>query len=378
MPKINPGFAALQPYLFSTLAAKAVAKGDGLLQLVSGNPDLPTPEVITEALARAATGYYPDPPSLGDDSLREAIAQYYVRQFGVEISAENIVVGHGTKTDLWDIGRVFSAEGDTFILPDPGYPIVKESSVFEGRIPHEVPFSKEHIWDLRCLDRSEFSLVYLCNPNNPNGAVQYKDTLSDIAARAVDANALLLSDIVYADFHLLSDKAAPSVFNAEDTDSVAVELGGFKAYSMTGFRVSWFATKNEEIAERWKRFKNNRDKGTPVPIQVAACEALTNKEARGAMAQRMDVYRKRAGALKKGLEGLGLEVHGLGHTPFAWVRVPQGCTSAGFAQRLLDECKLLVIPGTAFGSEGEGFVRLSIFADESQIEEAVSRISRAL
>ncbi|MCZ6611902.1 MAG: aminotransferase class I/II-fold pyridoxal phosphate-dependent enzyme, partial [Planctomycetota bacterium] len=75
---------------------------------------------------------------------------------------------------------------------------------------------------------------------------------------------------------------------------------------------------------------------------------------------------------------LGLEVHGLGHTPFAWVRVPQGCTSAGFAQRLLDECKLLVVPGTAFGSEGEGFVRLSIFADEGQIEEAVSRISRAL
>lgn len=370
--RVNKTFSHLQPYIFDHLNRKAREQGPDVIQLVTGNPDLPTPRRIGEAVARAAQDYHPDPPLIGLPELREAVADYYHARFGIELSPEHVIIGHGTKSDLWDFTRLFSSFGDSVVVPDPSYPIVRESVLLDGRSVVPVPF-REGTLDLNGKALGDSAIVYLANPNNPDGRVIDKQRLGILADVAEQRDITVLSDIVYADITLLADKKSPSFLQ---TGSFAgVELGGFKVYSMTGFRVSWFVTLNDDIASCWKRYKCNRDKGTPVYTQAAALTALTDQAVADEVAAHLAEYRARASMLKQGLEDAGFQVHGLNHTPFAWIRTPEEYTSWEFVDLLLAEKSVLAIPGSAFGQEGEGFFRASIFQPRALLEEAIDRIS---
>ncbi len=378
MVKVNRGFRSIGTYLFEDLRQKAATKGNELIQLVTGNPDIETPSGIRNAVAKVVHDYYPNPPSTGTDELREAISTYYRSRFGVELPPANIIIGHGTKSDLWDIGRVFSNPQEKYIIPDPTYSIITDSGYFENRMVKFVQFTKDK-WIIpdEFFDDS-IALIYLCNPNNPNGVVTNTAGILDIVSKARNADTLVVSDIVYADFQLLGINKSPSVFQVEEARDVAVELGGFKVYSMTGYRISWLATLNDRIAQYWKRFKSNRDKGTPVYTQAAALAALTDISVQEEIKQNLKKYRERAVILKEGFGRMGLKVHGLDSTPFAWVEVPSGTKSNEFSDKLLHEASVLIVPGTSFGKGGEGYFRVSIFAKKEEIEEALTRIESVI
>ncbi len=380
MPKYNEGFKEMHEYLLAKIQRRAASKGQDLIQLASANPDLDTPDTIQESVAKVANEYHPEPSSAGIPELREAISGHYMERFGVHVPPENIIVGHGIKSDLGDVGRAFSNRGDWYVLPDAGYPIIANTGRFEGRILKHSRYTQDGKIEIpdKVLDRERLALVYLCNPNNPDGVLIEPPEISSLAAKVGRAGALLLSDIAYADFQLLGDVRSPSVFQAEGAKDIAIELGGFKAYSMTGHRVSWFASLNENMLRYWQRFKSNRDKGTPVAMQVAALTALTDKTIGLEIQKYMTEYADRASIMKKGLEEMGLEVRGLEHTPFAWVHVPSGFSSEGFTDLLLDNASVCVVPGNGFGPGGEGYVRISIFQPRDTLEEALSRIRRTL
>lgn len=187
-----------------------------------------------------------------------------------------------------------------------------------------------------------------------------------------------MSDVVYSDLQLLGNTPSPSIFQCSEANEVAVELGGWKAYSMTGYRISWFATRNVEIAAFWKRYKSNRDKGTPIPVQRAALKALTDSTAVTQMQKNLLEYRERAMLLKQGFTQFGLTVAGLQHTPFAWIKVTQGETSEGFAERILHQASVLVIPGSYFSPAGEGCFRASIFQPKEKLRKALEKIENVL
>ena len=377
--RVNDGFSDLGMYMFTKLSDMAAQGGSDLIKLVTGNPDLETPQGIKDALRNSANNYYPDPPSWGMEDLRVAVAGYYQSRFGVNVPLDNIIIGHGTKSDMWDIGRVFSNPGDTYVIPDPSYPIVRDSGNFEGRLVKAVPFT-DGKWKISIenFTDGQLALLYLCNPNNPNGIVLGIEETEDIVSRVNDVNGMVLSDIVYSDLQLLGERASPSVFEVESAKDVAVELWSPKAYSMTGHRISSFVTLNDEIAAYWKRFKSNRDKGTPVYAQLALLAALTDGTVKEEVDRYLEIYKQRALLLKTGFEDMGLKVGGLDHTPFAWVKLPGEIKSEEFADRLVKEASVLVVPGSYFSKTGEGYFRASIFQPKEKIEMALDRIKSFL
>lgn len=375
---INKNFKRLpQSYLFQELAQKKnklVSEGHDVVALGIGDPDLETPKPIRQALSKEVIRrYHKYPDSEGILELREELARYYQKRFRVKLLAENVLISFGAKTDLFDAVRVFSNIGDVIAVQDPAYPVYENSILFEGRDIKYLPCNKDNNFmpDYSVLDK-DVAMVYLCYPNNPTGAVASKKYLQELIKSLKQINALLVFDIAYADF---GPAEAPSIFSIPGAKDVAIEFGSFsKPYSMTGYRLSWSAIKNKELLDAWIKFRNNRDSGCSNYIQKAGIIALQNKEVENIAKKNMKEYRKRARVLQKGFESLGLEVYGLAHTPYAWITIPKGYTSRDFAEKLLQEAKVLITPGSGFGPSGEGYVRATIFQSEQRIKEAVKRI----
>lgn len=381
MTQLNRGLDKLNPYIFTQLEIVARKFGDDLIQLVSGNPDLPTPIPICERLRDAALSYSPNPPNTGTVGLRHAVVEYYKSRFNVSLHPEEVIIGHGTKSDLGDIARLFSNPGDCYAVADPGYPIVSERGYFDDRVVLSVPYIEKGAnklsWDIKNIESNseKLAVIYLCNPNNPNGALAELEEMETLVSIAAKRSALILSDIVYADFRLLGKSPSASIFQVPGAEQVAIELGGFKVFSMTGYRVSWAVIRNPSLARAWKSYKSNRDKGTATAIQHAAETALRDPEVSKQVGAYLAEYGKRAQVLHDGLTGLGFRVFGLEHTPFAWIETPRGLPSEKFCERLLSRAKVMLVPGSAFGKRGDAYVRASIFSPLERIQEALSLIS---
>lgn len=377
---INQNFKKLpENYLFQELAQKKnklIKQGKDVIALGIGDPDLETPKPIREAMAKEVLEiYHKYPESEGMLELQQALAQYYKKRFKVSMPAENILISFGAKTDLFDVIRVFSNPGDLIAIQDPAYPVYENSILFENRKIRYLACTKENNFlpDLDNLDKS-ISLVYLCYPNNPTGAIAPKKYLKNLIRKLTQIKALLVFDIAYADF---GPRTAPSIFSIAGSKDIALEFGSFsKPYSMTGYRLSWFAAKNPELVKYWQKFRNNRDSGCSNYIQKAGVIALTSPEVEKIVEQNMKVYAQRAKILKSGFEELGLPVFGLMHTPYAWIKIPKNHTSKSFAEKLLNQACVIVTPGSGFGPSGEGYVRATIFQPEERIKEALRRISK--
>jgi len=377
---INKNFKKLsENYLFQELALKRnelIKQGKDVIALAIGDPDLETPMPIREAMAKEILEvYHKYPESEGMLELRQALSQYYKKRFKVNMPADNIFISFGAKTDLFDVVRVFSNTEDVIAVQDPAYPVYENSILFEGRNIKYLPCIEENNFlpDLNLLDKN-IALAYLCYPNNPTGATAPKSYLAELIKKLKQINALLIYDIAYADF---GPRMAPSIFSIPGAKDIALEFGSFsKPYSMTGYRLSWFAAKNPEIVKYWQKFRNNRDSGCSNYIQKAGITALTSPEVEKIVRKNMAEYSERAKLLKTGFEKLTMQVFGLEHTPYAWVSIPKGYTSKSFAEKLLNEAYVIVTPGSGFGPSGEGYVRATIFQPKAKIEEALERIGR--
>jgi LL-diaminopimelate aminotransferase len=377
---------AVPPYLFAELERKLAEKqreGVDVISLGIGDPDLPTPEPVVEALiagARdAATHQYPT--NHGSHELREAAAAFYRDRFGVELDpAAEIVPALGGKEAVGHVALALLDPGDVALAPDPGYPPYTSGPLFAGAQLHYLPLTEENAF-LPELDAIPVALVgranvlYLNYPNNPTGAVTqpgYFELAVDFA-RANDV--VVVHDNAYSEI-CFDGYRAPSFLETPGAKDVGVEIFSLsKGWNMTGWR-SGLVAGNPEVVERYRQLKTNLDSGMFEAVQRATVAALT--EARDFPGEMSEIYRRRRDLVAEGLTAIGLEVTAPKATPYFWVRVPGGHTSESFTQLVLEQAGVLVSPGPAYGPSGEGFFRISLTVPDKRLEEAVRRIESSL
>ena len=374
------------PYLFAELERKIAEKrreGVDVISLGIGDPDLPTPQVVVDALAEAArdprTHRYPT--NHGSDELREAAAGFYRSRFGVELDpASEVVPALGGKEAVGHIAMALLDPGDICLSPDPGYPPYTSGPLFAGAEVHYLPLRAEHgfLPDLDAVPAdvlAQANLLFLDYPNNPTGVVVepgYFERAVDLA-RANDL--VVVHD--NADSELCYDGySAPSFLETPGAKEVGVEIFSLsKGWNMTGWRAGLVAG-NPEVVERYRQLKTNLDSGMFEAVQHATAVALTT--ARDFPHEMSAVYERRRDLLAEALSAIGLEVDPPQATPYFWVRVPEGHDSASFTELVLEQAGVVVSPGPSFGPSGEGYVRISLTVTDERLEEAASRIATSL
>ncbi len=372
---------AVPPYLFAELerkVAEAERAGIDVISLGIGDPDLPTPPVVIEALAESArdprTHQYPT--NHGTDEFRAAAAGFYRDRFGVELDPDGeLIPVLGGKEGVGHIALACLDPGDVCLAPDPGYPPYTSGPVFAGATVHYLPLREENgfLPDLESAPAAK--LLYLNYPNNPTGATAELDFFERAVAFARERDLIVVHDNAYSE--VAFDGYRPRSFlETPGAKEVGVEIFSLsKGWNMTGWRVGLVAG-NAEIVEAYRQLKTNLDSGMSGAVQHAAAVALT--DARDFPREISEVYARRRDLLAKALRAIGLQFEPPRATPYFWVRVPEGHTSASFTELVLDQASVLVSPGDAYGPSGEGFVRLSLTVPDSRLEEAAGRITEAL
>jgi LL-diaminopimelate aminotransferase len=372
----------LPPYLFAELDRKVAAKraaGGDVISLGVGDPDLPTPEHVVEALRDAArdpsTHRYPS--YYGMPRLREAIAAWYERRFGVSLDPEREVQPLiGSKEGLVHLALAFVDPGDRALVPDPGYPVYAIGTGLADGEPVSMPLTAKTRFlpdfDSIALAGGE-RILWLNYPSNPTAAVADLAFFDRAVAYAGVHDLLLCHDAAYSEI-TFDGYVAPSVLQVPGAKDVAVEFGSMsKTYNMTGWRIG-YAVGNPEAIKALATVKTNLDSGVFDAVQHAAIAALEGPQDH--VEAMRAVYQKRRDVVVSALNDSGLEVEPPLGSIYIWVPVPRGQTSESFATQLLEEAAVVVAPGTGYGPTGEGYIRISLTVADDRIEEAMARIRR--
>ena len=372
---------AVPPYLFAELERKvseAEREGIDVISLGIGDPDLPTPPAVIEALAAAArdprTHQYPT--NHGTDEFRAAAVSFYRDRFGVELDpASEVIPVLGGKEGVGHIALACLDPGDVCLAPDPGYPPYTSGPLFAGAKVHYLPLREDQGFQPELDGAPDAKLLYLNYPNNPTGATAELDFFERAVQFAHDRNLIVVHDNAYSEV-AFDGYRPPSFLETPGAKDVGVEIFSLsKGWNMTGWRAGLVAG-NAELVDAYRRLKTNLDSGMSEAVQHAAAVALTDE--RDFPRQISEVYARRRDLLAEGLRSIGLEVQPPRATPYFWVRVPAGHTSGSFTELMLEQASVLVSPGDAYGPSGEGYVRLSLTVPDSRLEEAVSRIEASL
>jgi LL-diaminopimelate aminotransferase len=374
------------PYLFAELERKIESKrraGIDVISLGIGDPDLPTPETVTEAMAREIrdprTHQYPS--NQGSSEFRERAAEFYRARFGVELDpASEVLPVLGGKEGVAHVAFACLDPGDVCLSPDPGYPPYTSGPLFAGADVHYLPLEEENGF-LPAIDAvpeeaaRRANLLFLNYPNNPTGAVVADGFFERAVAFARRHDLIVVHDSAYSEL-CFDGYRAPSFLETPGAKEVGVEIFSLsKGWNMTGWRTGLMAG-NAEVIERYRGLKANIDSGMFEALQRATGAALS--EARDFPQQMSEVYRRRRDLVADALRAIGLEVTPPKATPYFWARVPAGSTSTEFAESLLEQTAVVVSPGPAFGPSGEGFFRISLTVPDERLEEAVRRIESSL
>ena len=390
--KINENyFNVKKNYLFSEIAKRVNAYKEAnpdadVIRLGIGDVTLPLSPVVVEAMKKASDemgdaatfrGYAPE---YGYDFLREKIAEYY-KKFPVDLSSEEIFVSDGAKSD---VGNIVDILGDNEILiPDPVYPVYLDSNIMSG---HKVKFiagNRENGF-LPMPDGIERRpyVIYLCSPNNPTGAVYGRDALKKWIDFANETGSLIIFDSAYEAF--ISGDYPHSVYEIEGAKTCAVEICSFsKTAGFTGTRCAWSVFPDEltvgenKLSFLWSRRQATKFNGVPYVVQRAAEAALSDegqKQCRESIAYYMENARIIADVLKeKGIYFTGGE-----NSPYLWLECPNGMTSWGFFDFLLEKAQIVGTPGAGFGDAGEGYFRLTSFGSRESTLKAAQRLKKLL
>jgi LL-diaminopimelate aminotransferase len=371
---------ALPPYLFAELDRKLSVKraqGVDVISLGVGDPDLPTPPHIVEAMREAvgdpSTHRYPS--YYGGPEFRRAVAAWYGRRFGVELDPESEVMALiGSKEGIGHIAFAYLDPGDEALVPDPGYPVYGVSTRLAGATPVALPMPAERgfLPDLHAAPvTARTKVLWLNFPTNPTAAVAEPETFEQAVGFARAHDLLLLHDAAYSEI-TFDGYVAPSVLQAPGAKDVALEFGSTsKFYNMTGWRIGWVAGSAEAIRALGV-VKTNLDSGQFTAIQRAAVAALEGPQ------DHLDalraIYQRRRDVVVGTLNELGWSLAPPRGSCYVWVPVPEGETSVAFADRLLDECGVFVAPGSGYGDRGEGYVRFSLTVADDRLDEAMDRL----
>jgi LL-diaminopimelate aminotransferase len=377
---------AVPPYLFAELErtiARKRREGIDVISLGIGDPDLPTPRVVVEALAAAArdpsTHRYPT--NHGSDAFRAAAAAFYRERFGVDLDPEaEIVPALGGKEAVGHVALVLLDPGDLCLAPDPGYPPYTSGPLFAEADVHYLPLDEENgfLPDLEGLSQelvARANVLFLNYPNNPTGAVVEPGYFERAVEFARRHGLAVVHDNAYSEI-CFDGYRAPSFLETPGAKEVGIEIFSLsKGWNMTGWR-SGIVAGNGEIVDRYRQLKTNLDSGMFEAVQYATIAALT--EARDFPREMSEVYRRRRDLVAEALAAIGLHVDPPRATPYFWVRVPEAFTSASFAELVLEQAAVVISPGPAYGPSGEGFVRLSLTVPDDRLAEAVRRIETSL
>ncbi|KLU39850.1 MAG: aminotransferase [Peptococcaceae bacterium 1109] len=370
---------ALPPYLFAQIEeriAQAEKKGLNIISLGIGDPDLPTPTRVVEALAEQARlpKNHRYPSSAGLFEFRKAAAEWCCRRFGVELDpGTEVTTLIGTKEGIANLPLCFLDPGDIALVPDPGYPVYTTGTLLAGGEVYKMPLLEENgfLPDLDSIPHEVLGrakLMWLNYPNNPTAAVASKDFFAKAVALAKEYGCLLCHDAAYSEI-TFDGYLSPSILEIPEAKDVAVEFHSLsKTYNMTGWRIGW-AAGNAQAVGALRRLKTNLDSGVFQPIQYAAMAALSEPPSQDVIR----AYQERRDVVVNRLNGLGWNVVPPKATIYIWAPVPQGFTSLEFAEEVFEKTGVVITPGVGYGQYGEGYFRISLCLPVERFEEAFQR-----
>ncbi|MDR0348017.1 MAG: LL-diaminopimelate aminotransferase [Tannerella sp.] len=408
MALINEHFLKLPGnYLFADIAKKVQAYQAAhpkvrIISLGIGDVTRPLPQAVCEAMHKAVDemghtesfrGYGPEQ---GYSFLTEAIIRHDYEPRGIALSADEVFINDGAKSDTGNIGDILS-RGNCIGVTDPIYPVYIDSNVMGGRTGILTEGKWSNVIYIPCTEANHFvpeipdrrmDMLYLCYPNNPTGASITKDALKIWVDYALENDVLILYDAAYEAY--IQDPELPhSIYEIEGAEKVAIEFRSYsKTAGFTGIRCGYtivpkelkgFTSSGEKISlnQLWNRRQCTKFNGTSYITQRGAGAVYTPEGARQ-VKETVQYYMGNARIVKEGLESAGLKVYGGENAPYLWLKTPDGISSWKFFDQLLYGAHIVGTPGAGFGPSGEGYFRLTAFGVRENCIEAMERIRKWL
>ena len=379
----------LPPYVFATvneIKMEARRAGEDIVDLGMGNPDLGTPDHIVDKLIESARKPHNHrySASMGITKLREAIANWYQRRFGVAIDPDTeTIVTIGVKEGISHLILVTIRPGDVVFTPNPTYPIHPYSAIIAGGDVRGIPLGPEADFFENLMNATKQTwprpkILILSYPHNPTTEVVELEFFEKIVAYAREHDILVVHDFAYADL-VYDGYQAPSFLQAKGARDVGVEFFSLsKSYSMPGWRVG-FCVGNKETIFALRRIKSYLDYGIFQPIQIASIIALNGPD--DCVEQIRQTYKERRDTLIAGLNRIGWDIHSPRGTMFVWGKIPEQFESMGsveFSKFLIKEAQVAVSPGLGFGEYGDNYVRFALIENSMRINQAIRGIRKIL
>ncbi len=383
MPPAARRLSGLPPYLFVQIDAmkdQMIREGKDVIDMGVGDPDRPTPAFILRAMERAlrnaANHQYPS--NRGLPELREAIAQWYRRRFGVRLDpVTEILPLIGSKEGIAHLPLAFVNPGDRVLIPDPGYPPYRTGTILAGGNPVSVPLAAAHgfLPDLDSLRKTarDAKLFFLNYPNNPTSAIADLSFFKELVRFAHQTGVPICHDAAYSEL-TFGPTRHPSFLQADGAKEVGIEFHSLsKTYNMTGWRIGWVCG-NKEMISALAKVKSNIDSGIFQAIQQAGVRALQDRgnHLRGMLS----LYRERRDLLVQALAQAGWPVRPPQATFYLWSPIPSDRCSKEVAADLLRKTSIVATPGVGFGEHGEGYIRFSLSVPTPRLREAARRITQ--
>ena len=376
----------IPPYLFAEIDRRIdekKAQGVDVISFGVGDPDVPTPGSIVDALC--AESHKPEhhryPSYFGLAEFRESAARWFERRFGVALDPGlQILPLMGSKEGVAHIALALLDPGDLALVPEPSYPVYAMGTLLAGAESHFLPLTAGNgfLPDLESVPPDvarRSKILWLNYPNNPTGAIASNEFFERAIEFARSYSLVLAHDNAYSEI-TYDGYVAPSLFQFRGAMEIGVEFHSLsKTFNMTGWRIG-FVCGNHEVIEALGTIKTNIDSGIFNPVQLAAVEALDHGEK--TLPDMVKLYQSRRDLLVSELAGLGWEISPPKGSIYLWMPVPPGFDSVGFSTHVLDKAGVFFTPGNAYGPSGEGYVRLSLTVPDDKIKEAMARLKEVL
>lgn len=360
---------------------RAVKRGHDVINLGQGSPDQPTPEHIVRELQQAAHNpkYHKYPPFHGFSFLKEAVSQFYDREYGVKLDPEKeVAVLFGGKAGLVEISQCYLNPGDVALVPDPGYPDYWSGIAMAGGQMYMMPLLKENgfLPDYQKIDpeiRKKAKLMFLNYPNNPTGALAGAPFFEETVRFAKQHHILVVHDFAYSAIGFDGQKPR-SFLQTPGAKEVGVEIYTMsKTYNMAGWRIA-FAVGHEEVIQAINLIQDHFYCSLFGGIQQAAAAALLGPQ--DCVHELVGMYERRRNLLIHHLRDIGWNVEAPQGSFFCWFPVPEGYDSESFSDLLIEKAHVVVAPGIGFGKQGDRYVRVALLTSEERLKEAACRIGQ--
>lgn len=403
--RINDNFEKLpESYLFSEVARrlneyKAAHPEADVVRMDIGDVTLPIAGCVVSAMHRAvedmadATTFHGYGPEQGYSFLRDAIAAADYQSRGIGIDADEIFISDGAKSDLGNLGDIYSSDSIVAVA-DPGYPVYVDSAVMSGRGGDRLPDGRwSRIVYLECNAENGFrpavpdvhaDIVILCSPSNPTGAVMTREDLREWVDYALREKSLIIFDSAYEAF-VRNPSLPRSIYEIEGAEKVAIEIRSFsKTAGFTGLRCGYTVVpkaltgtdasgREVSLGKLWNRRQCTKFNGAGYVVQRGA-EALYSSEGRESVRNNIDYYLENAGIIRRSLSQAGYAVFGGEDSPYVWIKGKNGESSWQLFGDMLEKYNISCTPGVGFGVSGDGYIRLTGFNSRENTLKALSLI----